>query len=222
MTFSILALDESTGAIGAAAVTGNLAVGAWVIRASADAGAVATQGHSVSPLWGDECLKRLAGDESAESILQSVTAKDSGAAWRQLSVLDRHGGVAAYTGDQNTAERGHRLSPGCVVAGNWLQSMQVLDTLHEVYRQSLGDATLSLSERLLAAITAAADVGGDSRGAQSAALKVVCRQAPPLDLRVDLHDRPLDALKELHERACSEPYAGWMQYVPTLDEPFRH
>ena len=60
MTFSVLALDRATGAVGGAAATGNLAVGAWVLRAAARAGAVATQGFSVSSLWGDEGLASLA------------------------------------------------------------------------------------------------------------------------------------------------------------------
>ena len=51
MTFSVLALDRATGAIGGAAATGNLAVGAWVLHAAAGVGAVATQGLSVSTPW---------------------------------------------------------------------------------------------------------------------------------------------------------------------------
>jgi len=221
MTFSILALDARTGAIGGAAMTGNLAVGAWVLRVAARVGAVATQGHSVSPLWGDECLQRLQKFESAEKIVASVTGRDCGRAYRQLSVLDRQGMTAAFTGEQNTQARGHRLQSDCVIAGNWLSSADVLVAMQDTYTASLDDKSLSLAERLLAALDAGVRTGGDSRGMLSAALNVARIDQPPLDLRVDYHEQPLVQLRELHQRATAEPYASWMQYVPTLKEPFR-
>ena len=70
MTFSVLALDRATGAIGGAAATGNLAVGAWVLHAAAGVGAVATQGLSVSSPWGDEGLARLGRGESPRRSCQ--------------------------------------------------------------------------------------------------------------------------------------------------------
>ena len=43
MTFSILAQDPETGAIGGAAATGSLCVGGWVLRGDLDAGMSAKQ-----------------------------------------------------------------------------------------------------------------------------------------------------------------------------------
>lgn len=221
MTLSILALDRATGAIGGAAATGNLAVGAWVLRAAAGSGAVATQGHSVSPLWGDECLERLRRGERADAIVEAVSAADAGRHLRQLGVLDRHGGTAAWTGERNTPARGHRTGEGHVIVGNWLGSAAVLDAMDIAFRRGADEPRAALDERLLDVLAAGIDAGGDSRGIRSAALRVVRRDAPPLDLRVDYDEQPLTRLRELHARATSEPYAGSMRCVPTLDEPFR-
>jgi len=98
MTFAILALDERTGQIGCAAATGNLAVGAWVLRSAPKAGAVATLGYSVSSLWGDEALSRLKDGEPADEIVSSLTGEDAGRDHRQLAVLDKDGRSAAWTG----------------------------------------------------------------------------------------------------------------------------
>ena len=102
MTFSILARDPESGEMGYAAATGNLAVGAWVLRANPAAGLVATQGYSVSSLWGDEGLNALAAGESAPDIVTRLVQGDAGADYRQLLVLDMMGTGGAWTGSANT------------------------------------------------------------------------------------------------------------------------
>lgn len=234
MTLSILALDRASGAIGCAAATGNLAVGAWVLRAAAGVGAVATQGHSVSPLWGDGALERLRAGDGARAALEAVTGGDPGRPWRQLAVLDASGATAAWTGAENPDFRGHRERDAYVLAGNWLASDAVLEAMDAAWRAggAVADGTIAdagagvagatLAVRLLGVLDAAAKAGGDARGLQSAALRVLSRDAPPLDLRVDHDARPLERLRALHARATGEPYASWTRAVPTLDEPYRH
>lgn len=221
MTFSILALDKASGAIGSATATGNLAVGAWVLRAAARVGAVATQGFSVSSLWGDEAMARLAGGASAEETVDALTGSDPGRDHRQLAVLDARGGVAAWTGTSNTDAKGHIFGVDYVIAGNWLSGEAVLSAMERGYGTINGSARDDFGARLLAALEAGAEAGSDSRGTFSAAIRIVRPDRSPLDLRVDYDDDPLVRLRALYEMATNPPYSEWAKQVPTLDDPHR-
>ena len=83
MTFSLLARDPETGALGGAAATGNLSVGAWVLRASAGVGISASQGHFPSTLWGEDVLTELANRVAPEQAMQTIVSADRGRASRQ-------------------------------------------------------------------------------------------------------------------------------------------
>lgn len=217
MTFSILAVDSETGAVGAAATTGNLAVGAWVIRAAADGGAVATQGMSTSTVWGDSALDRLRAGHAPDAIVAGLTGADAGRDHRQLSVIDLEGRGAAWTGPENQDVKSHLVRNGLIVAGNWLATSEVLPAAEAGFTESDGP----LADRLMAALRAGASAGGDARGLMSAAIRIVSRKEPPLDFRVDLSDDPLAALATIIERSRRPDYAGWLHRVPVLDAPSR-
>lgn len=62
-----------------------------------------------------------------------------------------------------------------------------------------GAAELALAERLLGALEAGQAAGGDRRGKQSAAVRVVGAEAYPfLDLRVDEHTEPIPELRRVY------------------------
>lgn len=217
MTISILALDPETGDIGGAAATGSLCVGGWVLRADPLAGASASQGAAPSTFWGEDVLALMKAGESARDAVATVTARDAGREARQLSALDLSGAVGAFTGRDNTAHKGARCAHGLVVAGNLLTNTGVLDAAAEGFTAAAGD----LPRRLFAALRAAGDSGGDSRGFQSAALLVVGRKRPRLTLRVDYSETPLDDLDALAARAAAGEYAAWLDTVPVLADPER-
>ncbi len=221
MTFSLLALDRATGSIGCAAATGNLAVGAWVLRAAAGAGAVATQGMSASPLWGDEALTRLIRGEGAADVVAALTEADSGRDYRQLAVLDASGSAAAWTGCRNEDWKGQIIATDHVVAGNWLSAETVLTEMDLACRESASAAGVDFGERLLRALEAAVEAGSDSRGTLSAAIRIVRPDRAPLDLRVDYDEDPLLRLRALYEMATNPPYSDWTRQVPTLEDPYR-
>lgn len=217
MTFSLLARDPATGAFGAAAVTGNLCVGGWVLRGDARFGLTASQGRTPSTLWGEDALAHLASGLPAAGALAATVADDPGAAVRQLSVLDRSGDAAVHDGADNLPETGHLVGDGWVVAGNWLQSQAV------VIRTGSGfaDAAGGLPDRLIAALRAGIAAGSDRRGSLSAALLVLAEDAPPLDLRVDFDDAPVDRLAALLERTRAPAYRDWLATLPTRREAHR-
>jgi uncharacterized Ntn-hydrolase superfamily protein len=82
--------------------------------------------------------------------------------------------------------------------------MVARDTVWDAMVETFGAAPGELADRLLAALDAAEEEGGDLRGAQSAALLVVpgARNGSPeadvlFDLRVDDHPEPLVELRRL-------------------------
>lgn len=227
MTLSVLAFDRPSGAIGCAAATGNLAVGAWVLRAAARVGAVATQGTSVSSLWGDEALARLAAGEAAEEVVTWLTQADPGRDHRQLAVLDAAGQAAAWTGAANEDAKGHIIDRDCVFAGNWLSGPAVLEAMAVAFAKGRangsGEDPLpgAFGRRLLATLEAGAGAGSDARGTFSAAIRIVRPDSSPLDLRVDYDEDPLRRLGRLYEMATQPPYSDWAEKVPTLEDPYR-
>ncbi|WP_226781472.1 DUF1028 domain-containing protein [Oceaniglobus trochenteri] len=218
MTFSILAQDPETGAIGGAAATGSLCVGGWVLRGRLDAGMSASQGAAPSTFWGEDVLTGMAKGETAGDAVARITGADAGRAERQLSALDLVGGGAAFDGTQNTPEINSRVFENGVAAGNMLARRQVIDAMVRAFKAAEG----SFAARLIAALRGAERAGSDSRGLLSAALLVLHPDSAPLTLRIDHHaSDPIGALSDLHRRATTGDYAGWATQVPTLNDPQR-
>ncbi|MFY0633417.1 MAG: DUF1028 domain-containing protein [Vannielia sp.] len=217
MTFSILVHDAQTNAIAGAAATGSLCVGGWVLRGRWGAGMSASQGAAPSTLWGESVLDEMQGGAGAAEAVREITGADPGREWRQLAALGMRGEGACFTGNQNTALTAHHVFAGGVASGNMLGSKAVPEAMARRYLEAEG----SLPERLLAALWGAAEEGSDKRGLLSAALLVLRPDAPPLTLRIDHSDTPLEALGDLLHRATSGDYGDWARQVPTLAAPHR-
>lgn len=217
MTYSLLAIDEKTGALVAAAATGAFCVGGWVIRGRLGAGLVASQGTAPSTLWRDDALARMGQGETASAAVAAVTGPDAGRGYRQLAALDARGGGAGFTGALSVDHAAHHADPGLVVAGNMLSGPEVLSALRDGWLEG-GDDPAS---RAVSALEAAERAGGDARGLLSAALLVLRPDAAPLDLRIDRSDRPLSDLRALLDAVRTPPYADWLEEVPTERDPDR-
>jgi uncharacterized Ntn-hydrolase superfamily protein len=207
MTFSVLARDPANGELGIAVSSCILAVGRAVPSARAGVGVVAVQARSRRGLGG-RLLGGLAdGAAPAELVRRAAHAAED--ADRQIAVLDAHGRAAADTGQGSFPASGHLLGDGWSVQGNMLASPDVLPAM----AQALVAARGGLADRLLAALTAGQDAGGDLRGRQSAALLVVSGEPPTedddgvrMDLRVDDSGDPVAQLRMLRnlQRAYDE------------------
>ena len=218
MTYSILTYDRETGILAAAAATGNLCVGGWVLRGDIESGLVASQGTAPSTFWRDEVLRQMHGGTGAEIAVANVTQSDPGRGHRQIIAMDRTGGAMGFTGEESIDFAGHYCENGLAVAGNMLTGRAVLDSLISAARNRQSTAV----NRMLTALATADAVGGDTRGLVSAALLILNPRHPPLDLRVDCHDAPIAALKKLSEKAHGYPYHGWLSQVPVLVDRSRH
>ena len=215
MTFSILVRDPETGFLGAAAATGNLCVGGWVLRGDARVGLSASQGHMPSTLWGEDVLVAMGRGLKAESAVAEVVNADSERGKRQLLALDRDSDGAIFSGDANLPVVSEIIASNCVVAGNMLANHSVINACQFGFASSHGP----LESRLLNALKQAADSGGDVRGLESAAILVVSDVAPPVNLRVDYSKTPLTDLSLLIQQAKGEKYTLWRSTLPTRKNP---
>ena len=219
MTFSIAAWDGNVSPPewGVAVASKFLAVGAAVPWVRAGAGAIATQALA-NLAYGPEGLDLLAGGASADDVVEGLTAADEGRDDRQLGVVDATGRAATYTGSACFDWAGGVAGDGFCCQGNILTGPAVVDAMAGAFRATTGE----LAVRLLAALKAGDDAGGDRRGRQSAALYVAREGGGygggidrAVDLRVDDHLTPVDELARLwriHSLLFPRPES--LEFVP--------
>jgi uncharacterized Ntn-hydrolase superfamily protein len=200
-TYSIVACDFDAREWGIAVQSKFLAVGSVVPWAEPEIGAVATQALA-NVSYGPRGLELLRQGRSAEEVVARLTEEDGGRADRQLGVVDGAGRAASYTGSSCLDWAGGRTGAGYAAQGNILVSEDTVTALARTFEETAGRP---LAERLLAALAAAQDAGGDSRGQQSASLLVVKKEGGyggtsdvMIDLRVDDHPAPIDELRRLY------------------------
>jgi uncharacterized Ntn-hydrolase superfamily protein len=199
VTFSLVACDLDARQWGVVVASKFPSVGAVVPWARGDVGAVATQSYA-NVTYGPDGLERLASGESAEDVVAALTAADAEREHRQLGIVDARGGAATFTGSECMSWAGGRTGPGYAAQGNILTGADVVDALADAFEQTGG----TLAVRMLAALQAADDAGGDSRGRQAAALLIRETGAGYggnhdllFDLRVDDHPAPVPELRRL-------------------------
>lgn len=215
MTFSIIAHDEATGRIGAAAASRFLAIGARNLFVKTGVGAIASQAL-FNPYYGPRGLALMATGAKAADAVRLLIAADEGRHLRQLHVMDRQGRFAAHTGSGCTPWCGHICKPTFSVAGNTLAGAAVLEAMADAYEAGAG---LPFARRLIAAMQAGEAAGGDTRGRQSAALLVHDGEDYSLlDLRADDHPDPLTEIARLEEIA-RRSWVHFRRVLPAAANP---
>ncbi len=196
MTWSIVAHDPATGAFAVAVATKAFAVGASCPFVRSGVGAVSTQSMTNRYL-GPAILDAMARGIAPAAAIEGALAGDDGKHLRQVHAVDRHGRTAAWTGNNCVLWCGSASAPHVSVAGNMLAGEAVVaDTLAAM----AACTALDLPERLMRAMEAGEDAGGDRRGRQSAAMVLTTTEDfPDLNLRVDDHVAPLPELRRLLE-----------------------
>jgi uncharacterized Ntn-hydrolase superfamily protein len=199
-TYSIVARDPRTGELGVGVQSHWFSVGSVVSWARPGVGAVATQ-SLVEPAYGPRALDLLAEGLDAAEALRRLVAADDRERVRQVAVVDSRGGVGVHTGEGCVAFAGNQTGAQFSVQANMMASTDVWPAMARAYEAGEGP----LARRLLAALNAAEDAGGDARGRQSAALLVAPAEGEPwrrtVDLRVEDHDEPLAELDRLLDLA---------------------
>ena len=203
MTFSIVGRCARTGMFGVAITTSSIAVGARCPHARAGAGAVATQ-NVTDPSYGPRVLEFLAQGASARAALEQALAGKTFTEFRQITVVDGHGNTAIHSGANMLGRHAAEAGADCIAAGNLLKTKDVPDAMVAAFAQA---ADAHLAERLLQALEAGRNAGGEEGPLHSSALVVVHDLAFPLvDLRCDWSDAdPVAALRRL-----------WTDYEPQM------
>jgi uncharacterized Ntn-hydrolase superfamily protein len=201
MTFSIVAVDAERGELGVAVASKFLAVGAAVPWARAGVGAVATQALA-NLAYGRDGLALLEQGADPVTALRTLTGADELREHRQLGIVDARGVASSYTGGRCLDWAGGRTGEGVALQGNILAGPAVVDAMLEAWLATPGGDRLV--DRLLAALRAGDEAGGDRRGRQSAAVLVVREGGGYMggddracDLRVDDHPDPIAEVMRL-------------------------
>jgi uncharacterized Ntn-hydrolase superfamily protein len=203
MTFSIVGRCERTGMFGVAITTSSICVGARCPHARSKTGAVATQ-NITDPTFGPRILDLLAKGHDADDALTRAIAGRPHLDYRQITVVDNKGETASYTGNHILGTNAIAIDHGCIAAGNLLKSVEVPAAMTDAF---IANAREHLAERLLRALEAGLQAGGEGGPVHSAALLVVDAEPFALvDLRCDWDDDdPVAFLRRL-----------WSDYEPQM------
>lgn len=203
MTFSLLARCPDTGAFGMVISSSSPAVAARCAHARAGVGVAATQ-NITDPTLGPGLLDALAAGAGAARAMAQVTAAAPHIDYRQLMVVDRNGQTASHCGSRILGNWGIAEGAGVIAGGNLLA--------HEGVPRAMLDGFLAakgpLGDRLIAALLAGRDAGGEAGPVHSAGLLMVDRESWPVaELRCDWSDdaRPIEAVAR-----------AWQVYAPQM------
>jgi uncharacterized Ntn-hydrolase superfamily protein len=195
MTFSVAGRCPKTGMFGVAITTSSIAVASRCPWARAGVGAVATQ-NITDPSLGRKGLDLLQGGLAAPEALAQLMREAPFADYRQLTMIDAAGRTAVWSGSKTLGTYATAEGRDCVAAGNLLRTTDIPGAIAKGFEQSAGG---HLADRLLDALEAGLNAGGEMGPVHSAGLLVVDKTEWPLvDLRIDWDDEnPLPPLREL-------------------------
>jgi len=191
VTFSIVATDREQGEIGFA-----IASCCWdagqVCMARAQQGAIASQAQG-NLAFLSQFFDRLTEGCEPAAILEGFKESDEDIERRQVGMVTPEGTGLSFTGAKCAPWAGHRMGDDFACQGNTLVGPEVVDGMVNAFLEKPG----RLHERLLAALVAGDEAGGDLRGKQSARLLVARIGAGQpgtdtfLDVRVEDHEEPV-------------------------------
>ncbi|AZC57585.1 DUF1028 domain-containing protein [Pseudomonas chlororaphis] len=204
MTFSIVGRCAETGQLGIAISSSSIAVGARCPWLRSGVGAVSSQNITL-PALGPQVLDGLGEGLAPAQALDQALTRNGYSQYRQVAVVDAQGRTAVFSGNHALGINNAVAGEQCVAAGNLLANSTVIERMVEAFESSEG----CLAARLLSALQAGQDAGGEAGVVHSAALSVVGELVWPIvDLRVDWAEaNPIGELQKL-----------WNAYEPQLQD----
>ncbi|HSJ29159.1 MAG TPA: DUF1028 domain-containing protein [Acidimicrobiia bacterium] len=201
MTYSVLVRDPASGAYGVAVQSHWFNVSRTAPWVRFGVGAVATQALT-DPSYGWRGLDVLSEGLAPDVALEQLLSTDSDADHRQVGLLAADGRIAVHTGAECIREAAHIVGEGWAVLGNLLANDRVVPAMAEALLGSNG----TLAERMITALEAGELAGGDLRGRQSAAIRIVPSHRElaegyeaGIDISVPDHPEPIAELRRLVE-----------------------
>ena len=204
MTISLAGRCARTGAVGGIISSSSLAVASRCLWVSTQ-GVVLSQ-NVTDPVLGVLGSKLLEQGYDAPGVLATLTAARAHPQWRQIAVLDGGGHSAVRTGEKGLGIVSSAQGRDCVAAGNMLADKAVVDAMVKGFEAAPKDF---IADRLLAALKAGIDAGGEAGPVHSAGMVVHEHDVwPCVDLRIDWTDAsPLSELESL-----------WRRYQPQMKD----
>lgn len=204
MTFSIVGRCAETGQLGIAISSSSIAVGARCPWLRTGVGAVSSQNITL-PALGPQVLDALGEGLAPNQALDHALTRNGYSQYRQVAVVDAQGRTAVFSGNHTLGTHNAVAGEQCVAAGNLLANTAVIERMVAAFEASEG----CLAARLLTALQAGQDAGGEAGAVHSAAVSVVGELVWPIvDLRVDWADEnPIGELQKL-----------WDAYEPQLQD----
>ncbi len=203
MTFSIVARCNDTGMFGMAISSSSPAVAARCAHARAGVGVVASQ-NVTDPRLGPWALDLMQQGATADEAVAVLRREGRYMDYRQVLAIGAVGAGAIHSGGQVLGTWGEHAGQDALAAGNLLGNSDVPTAMTTAFAASSGH----LAARLIGALRAGLDAGGEAGPIHSAGLLVVDRESWPLvDLRIDWsEDCPIKRLE-----------AAWTVYAPQVD-----
>jgi len=204
MTLSISAFCPQTNSFGIIVSSSSPAVAARCAHARAGCGVMASQ-NVTDPALGQKGLNLLEQGKGAEEVLGLLLQDYPTAEWRQLAIVDNQGNSATFSGKKTLGTHATAQGKNCAAAGNLLQNIDIPQAMVAGFEHSSG----LLAERLMLALRAGLDAGGEMGPVHSVGLVIVRHVSwPIIDLRVDwCDDDPLSELEKI-----------WQIYKPQVED----
>ena len=204
-TFSLCAIDPATGQSGAAVTTRVPFVGRAVPWVRAGVGAVCTQASTMVE-YGVKGLDLMSKGVAPAEAISQLLSTDASRESRQLGMIDMQGRAAAHTGRNNGDWAGSRQGRNYTVQANIMVGPEVVEAVATTF-EALEGTGLPLAERMILALDAGQQKGGDRRwgNLQSAAIKIADPKDPgrggdyiSLAIEVGEHAEPVGEMRRIY------------------------
>jgi len=202
MTFSIAARCPDSGMVGVAVASSSICVASRCANVRAGAGAALSQ-NVTNPVLGQRALELMAQGLDSGQIIEQLSTLDPFIEWRQLVLAPQHGTPMVFTGNKALGAFSSASGKNCAAAGNLLATTALPQAMVDAFENSHGP----LPDRLLAAMQAAVDIGGEAGPIHAAGIKVADKADwPVVDLRIDWTEG----------EPVAELTALWQRYQPQM------
>lgn len=203
MTLSIAAWDESSGQLGAIISSSSISVSSRCLHWRSGVGIALSQ-NITDPRLGPRMLALLDDGVEVAAAINAVVASTPYIQYRQLGLIDNTGNTGLFTGDSVLGCFASAQGRHCVAAGNLLDNDSVPLSMIQGFEQSSGN----FGSRLLSALIAGVEAGGEAGPLHSAGMLIGGEQSwPGAELRIDWDDDPIGKM-----------LAGWEVYEPQVDD----
>ena len=203
MTLSIAAWDETSGQLGAIISSSSISVSSRCLHWRPAVGIALSQ-NITDPRLGPRMLALLDDGLEVNAAIDAVVASTPYIQYRQLGLINTKGQTGLFTGNAVLGCFASAEGRHCVAAGNLLANESVPAAMVEGFEQSSG----SFGSRLLAALVAGVDAGGEAGPLHSAGMLIGGEPSwPTAELRIDWDEDPIGKM-----------LTGWEIYEPQVND----